>query len=119
MIKASGIMADGTPLLLVGLSRNNMDLLAQDRPIALDVGAMRPPQRLPGWPARMMLVIVGGEDEGSMVADVLGKVGTAGDAGLQEDSSEPHVPVIATLGRVRELAHRRRDEELLAILGEA
>lgn len=118
MIKAAGVMADGTPFLLVGLSRKNLELLPFDKPIAVDVGQLSH-GRVQGWPARMMLVIVGGETEESIAAEVAGKVGTAGDAHLQDDGDQPPIPVIATLGRVRELAHRRRDEELLAILGEA
>lgn len=118
MIKAAGVMADGTPFLLVGLSRENLERLPRDQPIAVDVGQLRH-GRVQGWPARMMLVIVGGEDNDSLAASVLAKVGSAGDAGLQDDGDQPDVPLIATLGRVRALAHERRDEELLAILGEA
>lgn len=120
MIKAAAQLADGTPLLIIGLSRGNCDLLLVDRPITIDVGEMyRTGGAKAGLPHRLVVMVVGGETEDAIANELLAKVGVAEGPNLQADSDEPHVPIIALLARVRALAHKRRDEELLAILGEA
>lgn len=55
MIKASGRTGDGTPLLIVGLSGENMTRLMAGEPIAFHAGEMG----LPG----MQVVLIGGRTE--------------------------------------------------------
>lgn len=60
MIKASGRDALGRPLLVLGLSGENMTRLMADEPIRLDTGAL-------GLPP-MTVLIVGGRTEDAITA---------------------------------------------------
>lgn len=62
MIKASGRSGDGTPLLLLGLSGENMARLMAGEPIRVDTAAM-------GLP-KMDVIIVGGRTEDSITEDL-------------------------------------------------
>lgn len=58
MIKASGRTGDGTPLLIVGLSGENMTRLMAGEPITFHAGAMG----LPG----VQVVLIGGRTEADL-----------------------------------------------------
>jgi hypothetical protein len=62
VIKAAGTH-NGRPMLLLGLSGENMTRLMADEPIRLDTG------ELPGLPA-MVVVIVGGRTEDAILAQL-------------------------------------------------
>jgi hypothetical protein len=62
MIKAVGAH-DGQPMLLLGLSGENMTRLMADEPIRFDTS------ELPGLPA-MVVVIVGGRTEDAILAQL-------------------------------------------------
>lgn len=62
MIKAVGRSGDGTPLLILGLSGENMARLMAGEPIRIDTAAM-------GLP-KMNVVIVGGRTEESITEDL-------------------------------------------------
>lgn len=66
MIKAVGRKGDGTPLVILGLSGENMTRLMADEPIAVDLASM-------GLP-RTQIVIVGGRTEDA-IAEKLKEIG--------------------------------------------
>lgn len=65
MIKASGKTGDGKPLLILGLSRENLDRLPLDQPIAI-----RPEQLAELGMPEMTIVILGGETEQDIAEDI-------------------------------------------------
>lgn len=64
MIKASGGGADGVPLLLLGLSRENCRRLLDGQPIKVRADHVDP--RLP----TLTVVLVGGETEDAIAAEL-------------------------------------------------
>jgi hypothetical protein len=62
VIKASANTADGTPLLVIGLSRVNTEKLLDGQPIAFDTDQL-------GLP-RLQVLIIGGESEQSISEDL-------------------------------------------------
>lgn len=64
MIKAAGQAGDGTPLLILGLSAENMARLLSDQPISFDLAELGLP------PARV--VIVGGQTEEIITGQLTG-----------------------------------------------
>ena len=58
MLKASGRTADGKPLLIVGLSGENMTRLMADEPIRLDIAQLGLPD--------VVVLIVGGRTENAI-----------------------------------------------------
>lgn len=65
MIKASGKTGDGKPLLILGLSRENLDRLPLNQPIAI-----RPEQLAELGMPEMTIVILGGETEQDIAEDI-------------------------------------------------
>lgn len=70
MIKATGVADNGQPMVLLGLSGENMTRLMADEPIKFDLAEL-------GLPP-MTVVIVGGRTEESILAQ-LRSVGLVGD----------------------------------------
>jgi hypothetical protein len=64
VIKGVGRAGDGTPVVLLGLTGENMTRLMADEPIVVDLAEMG----LPG----MKIVLVGGKDEATMAAELRG-----------------------------------------------
>jgi hypothetical protein len=64
MIKAPGRTPDGRPLLLLGLSAENMTRLMADEPIVIDTDQLG--NAFAGMPS-MAIVIVGGRTEDAIV----------------------------------------------------
>jgi hypothetical protein len=62
VIKAMGRAGDGSPLLLIGLSGENVTRLMADEPIRFDLADLDLPS--------MKVIIVGGRTEDSIVADL-------------------------------------------------
>jgi hypothetical protein len=71
MIKATGGSRDGTPLLILGLSRANTEKLLAGQPIRVRTDHVDP--RLPA----MNIVLMGGETE----ADIAAELGQHADGG--------------------------------------
>lgn len=67
MIKAPGRTADGRPLLVLGLSGENMTRLMADEPIVVDVDQLGP--QFSGLPS-LVVVIVGGRTEDEIVSSL-------------------------------------------------
>lgn len=63
MIKGSGITGDGMPLLLIGLSQANWDRLHTGQPITFTLADA-------GLPISARVMIIGGETEDDMAADL-------------------------------------------------
>lgn len=72
MIKASGGLKDGTPLLMLGLSRENTRRLLDGQPIQVRADHVDP--RLPA----LAIVLVGGETEEAIAATLEGRPGSDG-----------------------------------------
>lgn len=70
MFKATSKMKDGRPLLLLGLSGENITRMMADEPVSVDVG------KLPGMP-QMQVVIIAGKTEDD-IADQLRSAGLIG-----------------------------------------
>jgi len=64
MIKATGRGQDGTPLLILGLSRGNTERLLSGQPIHVRADQVDP--RLPA----LNVVLMGGETEGDIAAEL-------------------------------------------------
>lgn len=67
MIKATSKMKDGRPMLLLGLSGENITRMMANEPVSVDVG------KLPGMP-KMQIVIMAGKTE-EEIADRLRAAG--------------------------------------------
>lgn len=67
MIKAPGRTGDGRPMLLLGLSGENMTRLMAGEPIAVDTAQLGEP--FAGLPP-LVVVLVGGRDEQTIVAQL-------------------------------------------------
>jgi len=63
MIKARGKTQDGRDIIILGLSRENVNKLLEDQPIWVDTEAM-------GIPGGMHIAILGGETEEAIHADL-------------------------------------------------
>lgn len=68
MIKAAGKMKDGRPLLLLGLSYDNLSRLMTDQPVKVDTAELKAsePDNLPS----MVVVIFAGKTEEAMLAQL-------------------------------------------------
>ncbi len=62
MIKAAGLTNDGRPLLVLGLSGENVTRLMADEPISIDLSEL-------GLPP-MQVIILGGRDEFTITAQL-------------------------------------------------
>jgi hypothetical protein len=68
MIKAGGVTKDGRPLLLLGLSEENVRRLQLGQPIDLDTAELRT-EAHQDYPS-MLVVIFAGKTEESMAAEI-------------------------------------------------
>lgn len=67
MIKAPGSTSDGRPMLLLGLTGENMTRLMAGEPIMVDTDQLGLP--FAGLPS-MVVVLIGGKSEDSIAADL-------------------------------------------------
>ncbi len=82
MIKAVGAMEDGRALIIVGLSKINMDKLLQDQPIKIDLQEL-------GIEGGGVLLVVGGQTEATIQAQLRNHQGVEAARCIQEDARTP------------------------------
>ena len=92
MIKAMSRHADGRPIVLLGLSKNNLDRMAADKPVRVEFAEF-------GLPPATVFIFTG-ETEEQMVADLQGSVSI----GEFIDNKTPYDNL------QQEVAHRLRDK---------
>lgn len=71
MIKAVLDNRDGSRTVLLGLSRENINRLFQDKPIKVDLAEL-------GLPTTLSIVLIGGETEGAILNDIKAALHAAG-----------------------------------------